>query len=491
MFDRESWATLFVYTVAVGAMCLRQRLAFHGVLLCTGVCIAASLVGGSSFGTAISYAISTAGIGMLMLVMADLRTRNAELHEARTELARLAVAEERMRFARDLHDLLGHSLSLIALKAELAGRLLPHQGREAAVHVSEIEDVARGALTEVRDAVSGYRRMTLDDELEGARVALSAAGIEAEVLRPAVTLDPAVEAVLAWTVREGATNVIRHSHADRCSLKVTAGLGEAGVEVVDDGRGEDPGLAGVNGDSGHGIEGLRERVQRPTWPDRGRGASRGRFPARGQRPGRRPRVIRVLLAEDQAMVRGALASLLELEPDIEVVAQVSRGDEVTAAALQARPDVALLDIEMPGATGLEALEQLRRELPEVRILILTTFGRPGYLRRAMESGASGFLLKDAPAHQLASAIRRSVAGERVVDPGLAAAALSQGESPADRRASGRCSCASREHATVAEIAGALYLSPGTVRNHLSSVMQKLDARNRAEAVKIAEHNGWL
>jgi two-component system response regulator DesR len=201
-------------------------------------------------------------------------------------------------------------------------------------------------------------------------------------------------------------------------------------------------------------------------------------------------VIRVLLAEDQAMVRGALASLLELEPDIEVVSEVSRGDEVTDAAKQARPDVALLDIEMPGATGLEALDQLRAELPEIRILILTTFGRPGYLRRAMESGASGFLLKDAPAHQLASAIRRSVAGERVVDPGLAAAALSQGESPLTAREREVLSV-SREHATVAEIAGALYLSPGTVRNHLSAVMQKLDARNRGEAVKIAEHNGWL
>ncbi len=201
-------------------------------------------------------------------------------------------------------------------------------------------------------------------------------------------------------------------------------------------------------------------------------------------------MIRVLLAEDQAMVRGALASLLELEPDIEVVSEVSRGDEVTDAAKQARPDVALLDIEMPGATGLEALDQLRAELPEIRILILTTFGRPGYLRRAMESGASGFLLKDAPAHQLASAIRRSVAGERVVDPGLAAAALSQGESPLTAREREVLSV-SREHATVAEIAGALYLSPGTVRNHLSAVMQKLDARNRGEAVKIAEHNGWL
>ena len=201
-------------------------------------------------------------------------------------------------------------------------------------------------------------------------------------------------------------------------------------------------------------------------------------------------MIRVLLAEDQGMVRGALASLLGLEPDIEVVAQVARGDEVLGAAQSVDPDVALLDIEMPGATGLEALAQLREALPRCRILILTTFGRPGYLRRAMETGASGFLLKDAPAQELASAIRRAVAGERVVDPGLAAAALSEGESPLTAREH-EVLAASRNYATVADIAGALYLSPGTVRNHLSSVMQKLDARNRAEALKLAEEKGWL
>jgi two-component system response regulator DesR len=201
-------------------------------------------------------------------------------------------------------------------------------------------------------------------------------------------------------------------------------------------------------------------------------------------------VIRVLLAEDQGMVRGALASLLGLEPDIEVVAQVARGDEVLAAAQSVDPDVALLDIEMPGATGLEALAELRGALPGCRILILTTFGRPGYLRRAMETGASGFLLKDAPAQELASAIRRAVAGERVVDPGLAAAALSEGESPLTAREH-EVLAASRNYATVADIAGALYLSPGTVRNHLSSVMQKLDARNRAEALKLADEKGWL
>jgi two-component system, NarL family, response regulator DesR len=201
-------------------------------------------------------------------------------------------------------------------------------------------------------------------------------------------------------------------------------------------------------------------------------------------------MIRVLIAEDQGMVRGALASLLELEPDIQVVAQVPRGDEVVAAVRAAEPDIALLDIEMPGATGLQAAEQLRSAAPGVRVLILTTFGRPGYLRRAMESGASGFLLKDAPASQLATAIRRAVAGERVVDPGLAADALSQGESPLTPREQ-EVLAASRDHATVAELARALYLSPGTVRNHLSSVMQKLDARNRTEAVRLAEERGWL
>jgi two-component system, NarL family, response regulator DesR len=201
-------------------------------------------------------------------------------------------------------------------------------------------------------------------------------------------------------------------------------------------------------------------------------------------------MIRVLLAEDQAMVRGALASLLALEEDIEVVAEVDRADAVLRAAQAARPDVALLDIEMPGGDGLTAAEELRRALPDCRVLILTTFGRPGYLRRAMEGGVAGFLLKDAPASELARAIRRALAGERIVDPGLAAAALSEGESPLTPREQ-EVLAAAREHATVAEIAGAVHLSPGTVRNYLSSAMQKLGARTRAQAVRIAEEKGWL
>ncbi len=201
-------------------------------------------------------------------------------------------------------------------------------------------------------------------------------------------------------------------------------------------------------------------------------------------------MIRVLLAEDQAMVRGALAALLTLEGDIEVVSEVARGDEVLAAALQHGPDVVLLDIEMPGQDGLSVLSELRRVLPNIYILILTTFGRPGYLRRAMENGAAGFLLKDAPSRDLAIAIRRAVNGERVVDPGLAAAALSEGASPLTEREKEVLSI-SGNASTIADIADRLFLSEGTVRNYLSSAIQKLGAQNRVEAFRIAEQKGWI
>ncbi len=201
-------------------------------------------------------------------------------------------------------------------------------------------------------------------------------------------------------------------------------------------------------------------------------------------------MIRVLLAEDQAMVRGALSALLSREQDIEVVAEVARGDEVVEAALTAQPDVALLDIEMPGGDGLAAAQALRKALPSCRSVILTTFGRSGYLRRAMESGAVGFLLKDAPAAELAIALRRVMAGERVVDPELALSALSEGNNPLTTREREVLS-ASLFGASLAEIAARLILSEGTVRNHLSIAMQKLGAQNRMEAARLAEQKGWL
>ncbi|HEX5192942.1 MAG TPA: response regulator transcription factor [Solirubrobacteraceae bacterium] len=201
-------------------------------------------------------------------------------------------------------------------------------------------------------------------------------------------------------------------------------------------------------------------------------------------------MIRLLIADDQELIRSAFAALLGLQPDFEVVASVARGDEVVEAALRHRPDIALLDIEMPGIDGLAAAVLLSEQVPECRSLILTTFGRPGYLRRAMESGAAGFVVKDSPPEQLASAIRRVVAGERVVDPALAAETLATGESPLTVRERDVL-VAARPGSTVAEIAAKLFLSEGTVRNYLSAAIAKTDARNRAEAVRNAEARGWI
>lgn len=201
-------------------------------------------------------------------------------------------------------------------------------------------------------------------------------------------------------------------------------------------------------------------------------------------------MIRVLLAEDQAMVRGALAALLNREHDMTIVAEVARGDQILAAALEARPDVALLDIEMPGATGIDAAGELHAQLPSCKVLILTTFGRPGYLQRAMRQGVVGFLVKDAPAAQLATAIRRAVAGERVVDPLLATAALGEGDNPLTEREQSVLQCVQRG-ATNVEIAAVLALTEGTVRNYLSTAMQKLHATTRVEAALRAEQKGWL
>ena len=201
-------------------------------------------------------------------------------------------------------------------------------------------------------------------------------------------------------------------------------------------------------------------------------------------------MIRILLAEDQGMVRGALATLLGLEPDIEVVGQVASGTHVVAEALRVEPDVALLDIEMPGMDGLTAAEALRAARPECRVLILTTFGRPGYLRRAIDAGVSGFLVKDGPVEELAHAIRRVLAGERVIDPTLAVAALSTGSNPLSPRERDVLDAAT-DGSTATDIARRLHLSEGTVRNYLSSAIQKTGARNRLEAARVATDNGWL
>jgi two-component system response regulator DesR len=200
--------------------------------------------------------------------------------------------------------------------------------------------------------------------------------------------------------------------------------------------------------------------------------------------------IRLLLADDQALVRGALTALLNLEPDLEVVSEVGTGDAVVAAVLEHRPDVALLDVEMPGLDGISATAAVRAAAPETKVLIVTTFGRPGYLRRALQAGASGFVVKDTPASQLADAVRRIHQGLRVVDPALATDSLLAGESPLTARESDVLRAA-RDGSSVAAIAKKLFLSEGTVRNHLSAAIGKTNAGNRAEAVLVADGNGWL
>jgi two-component system response regulator DesR len=201
-------------------------------------------------------------------------------------------------------------------------------------------------------------------------------------------------------------------------------------------------------------------------------------------------VIRVLLADDQALVRGALSAMLNLEADIEVVAEVGSGDEVVPAAKQTNPDVALLDVQMPGKDGLTAAAELRDSMPGCRVVVCTTFGRPGYLSRAMAAGAVGFVVKDAPPEQLVDAVRRVHSGLRVVDPALAAESLAKGASPLTDRERDVL-CAARDGGTVADVSKALHLSEGTVRNHLSSAIGKTGARTRAEAARIAEDCGWL
>jgi two-component system, NarL family, response regulator DesR len=201
-------------------------------------------------------------------------------------------------------------------------------------------------------------------------------------------------------------------------------------------------------------------------------------------------MIRVLLAEDQLMFRTAVRRLLELEDDLEVVAEVTRGDELVPAALAARPDVAVVDIEMPVQDGISAVAELHRTLPSCRTLILTMYGRPGFVQRALESGVSGFVLKDAPIEVLAGAIRRCAAGHEVIDPTLAARAIKAGSSPLSGREQ-EILAACAQGLSTAEIAGRVWLSEGTVRNRVSDILGKLGVRTRLEAVELARENGWL
>jgi two-component system sensor histidine kinase DesK len=255
--DRPDWNLLFYYVAALGGIRLPRPWNIVAVVAIAGAAGGSNAIASGGSDTTWGLTLSLLGIGAAMVAMGEIMRTNRELLDARAEVARLAVADERARFARDLHDLLGHSLSVISLKAQLARRRLPHDAHAALAEVEDIETVTREALREVRQAVSGYRRPELDAELAGARTALDAAGIETTIDRPAVELPADVEAVLAWTVREAATNVIRHSGAQHSAIRVVPALDHASIEVLDDGTGS----ANGHGAGGSGLAGLEERVR--------------------------------------------------------------------------------------------------------------------------------------------------------------------------------------------------------------------------------------
>ena len=433
-----------------------------------------------------------------------------ELRAAQQEVSQLAAERERLRIARDLHDLLGHSLTAVTVKARLAGRLVGRDDARAVEEIGAVERLARQSLADVRAAVAGYREVSLAVELATAREVLAAAGIAADLPRAVDEVPAELRELFGWVVREGVTNAVRHSGASHLRVLVDP----YAIEVVDDGR-------GAAGGQGSGLAGLAERAARPAAgsrparppaaatacasrsrlplaavgsPPPGAGAAAAGVPSVGRTGDRRARngceVIRVLLADDQRLVRGALAALLSLEDGHRGGRRGRPRRRGGGRRSSHRPDVALLDVEMPGLDGVAAAAALRSEVPAVRVAILTTFGRPGYLRRAMEAGALGFVVKDAPAEELAAAIRRVAAGERVVDPTLAAATLAGGASPLTGRERDVL-VAARDGATVADIAGRLFLSEGTVRNYLSAAITKTGTRNRVEALRTAERNGWL
>lgn len=201
-------------------------------------------------------------------------------------------------------------------------------------------------------------------------------------------------------------------------------------------------------------------------------------------------MIRILLAEDQHLIRGALLALISLEPDMQVVADLDSGDDVVATARRLRPDVAVLDIEMPGTDGLTAAARLSTELPETKVLILTGLGHPGHLSRALEAHVGGFMRKNAPSEELADAVRRVAKGQRFLDPALVETALQAGANPLTEREADVLRAAA-DGGTTTEIGRALFLSPATVRNYLSNAISKLDARNRIDAIRIARQSGWI
>lgn len=486
---------------------------------------------------------STLLTGLVVYGLSRLAALVRQLHETKNELARMAVTKERLRISRNLHDLLGYSLSAITLKSELIHRLVLTQPQRAKAEIEDVLALSRQSLADVRRVSRGLRDMSLQSELASVTGLLEATDVKVSTEVRLDELGPEVNTVLAAVLREAITNMLRHSRATECSIEAVQDCGRVRLVVTNDGvaavyrdTSQDSGaglqnlamrLRSVSGrlTIAHGSDGTfrltaeapvafvaapGKRARRPSAGLGPRSRRRCRAPARppdssyppisGDPPRRhhgptRPRGvtamdIRILLAEDMHMVRGALVALLSLQDDLTVVCEVARGDEIVQAALEHRPDVAVIDIDLPGLDGLSAAARLRERMPECRILILTNLGRPGTLRRALMAQVSGYLLKDAPPGELASAIRRVAAGQRVIDPQLALDTWNSEETPLTERETEVLQLAA-EGRDPAEIAKVLRLSLGTVRNYLTTIVSKLNARNRVDAIRTAREAGWL
>ena len=405
-----------------------------------------------------------------------------DLFDARAQLAELAIGAERSRVARDLHDVLGQSLTALSLKGELAVRLLTSDAQRARQELTDLTTLASEALVDVRSVALDQRPVSLTRETSRSTALLRTAGIDAHVHVAVDRLcpDDRVGARLgrARRSRQRASPQrrlpMRHQDLPQRSRR------QAGDRQRRRGR----------------TDGTGQRTRRSGGPGR---RSRRKFARRTHRrrlvPVARGRagqatVIRVLIAEDAHLVRGALVALISLEPDLEVVAEVDRGDDVLAAVGSSQADVALLDIDLPGVDGLTAAQQLHEQIPTCRTLVVTGLSQPGHLLRALQAHVRGFMLKDAPADKLADAIRRVAAGERVLDPDLVAAALETGTSPLTAREADVLHL-SETGVSTEQIAATLYLSPATVRNYLSNAIAKLNARSRIDAIRIARQAGWL
>ena len=464
-------AWLVVLTAAAGAVLL-----WHGFIPMLGMTVIMLIVAGPR------------------IYIAELQRKNRELRRSRDEVEQLAALAERERIGRDLHDLLGHTLSVIVLKAELAAKVAEADPERSVAEIRDVERISREALADVRAAISGYRARGLPGRARQ-RAPRAGGGRGRSVVGrgPGRADRRAGERPVAGAARGG------HQRRAPCARQPVHDPAAA--------RGR-PHPARRGGRRRRRRTGRRDRPRRHAGAHRRarrrrraprprRLASRRLHPGRRRGPAgspggcarRRGVMIRVLIAEDQAMVLGALAALLGAEPDIEVVAQAGDGRDALSQALDRRPDVVLTDIEMPRMTGLELAAELARRDRSIRVIVLTTFGRPGYLRRAQVAGAAGYLLKDAPSAALASAVRTVHAGGRAIDPDLAALAWTEPDPLTDRQR--QVLRLAAEGRSGPEIAAALRLSEGTVRNYLSEAISRLGARNRVEAARLARSKGWL